>query len=180
MRSLSRFSLVGISTCVGQAAPSERGMASPGNSGRRSASRKKACGGESTKCLSMLREEVKPRPLFGPGGNQNIDRGPTLEAPTFVGYHGPHGKGGKPNMTLSGQLERALRWCQAVGCLDTNVARGIALRQTGSRDALSQASLYPRARHMGRAGVLRSEEHTSELQSQSNLVCRLLLEKKKA
>src|SRR5688572_31859294 len=28
-------------------------------------------------------------------------------------------------------------------------------------------------------GKLRSEEHTSELQSQSNLVCRLLLEKKK-
>src|SRR3989475_7495245 len=27
--------------------------------------------------------------------------------------------------------------------------------------------------------LLRSEEHTSELQSQSNLVCRLLLEKKK-
>src|SRR2546427_4975284 len=27
--------------------------------------------------------------------------------------------------------------------------------------------------------ILRSEEHTSELQSQSNLVCRLLLEKKK-
>src|SRR2546430_9101532 len=32
-----------------------------------------------------------------------------------------------------------------------------------------------RARQTGR----RSEEHTSELQSQSNLVCRLLLEKKK-
>src|SRR5688572_31479723 len=29
------------------------------------------------------------------------------------------------------------------------------------------------------AGIERSEEHTSELQSQSNLVCRLLLEKKK-
>src|SRR2546427_8742636 len=28
-------------------------------------------------------------------------------------------------------------------------------------------------------GLVRSEEHTSELQSQSNLVCRLLLEKKK-
>src|SRR2546427_9447838 len=28
-------------------------------------------------------------------------------------------------------------------------------------------------------GAVRSEEHTSELQSQSNLVCRLLLEKKK-
>src|SRR2546430_4455314 len=31
----------------------------------------------------------------------------------------------------------------------------------------------------GGASAPRSEEHTSELQSQSNLVCRLLLEKKK-
>src|SRR2546427_4367342 len=30
-----------------------------------------------------------------------------------------------------------------------------------------------------KSGSARSEEHTSELQSQSNLVCRLLLEKKK-
>src|SRR5258706_905253 len=29
------------------------------------------------------------------------------------------------------------------------------------------------------AGIIRSEEHTSELQSLTNLVCRLLLEKKK-
>src|SRR5688572_31680520 len=37
--------------------------------------------------------------------------------------------------------------------------------------------------HLARGGAgarqFRSEEHTSELQSQSNLVCRLLLEKKK-
>src|SRR2546430_13387323 len=32
---------------------------------------------------------------------------------------------------------------------------------------------------VGGSAVERSEEHTSELQSQSNLVCRLLLEKKK-
>src|SRR5688572_31742954 len=32
---------------------------------------------------------------------------------------------------------------------------------------------------MADASASRSEEHTSELQSQSNLVCRLLLEKKK-
>src|SRR2546427_8849952 len=32
---------------------------------------------------------------------------------------------------------------------------------------------------IGTPGYHRSEEHTSELQSQSNLVCRLLLEKKK-
>src|SRR2546430_4522488 len=37
----------------------------------------------------------------------------------------------------------------------------------------------PRRRQRGVARHLRSEEHTSELQSQSNLVCRLLLEKKK-
>src|SRR5688572_31161695 len=34
-------------------------------------------------------------------------------------------------------------------------------------------------RHRPRVRMDRSEEHTSELQSQSNLVCRLLLEKKK-
>src|SRR2546427_11710208 len=40
----------------------------------------------------------------------------------------------------------------------------------------------PRGRALSPAGPRgrsRSEEHTSELQSQSNLVCRLLLEKKK-
>src|SRR2546427_6669647 len=36
----------------------------------------------------------------------------------------------------------------------------------------------PEAEHAAEPS-LRSEEHTSELQSQSNLVCRLLLEKKK-
>src|SRR5262249_56796251 len=34
-------------------------------------------------------------------------------------------------------------------------------------------------RYFGGAGLARSEEHTSELQSLTNLVCRLLLEKKK-
>src|SRR2546430_8773164 len=34
-------------------------------------------------------------------------------------------------------------------------------------------------RASGACPAIRSEEHTSELQSQSNLVCRLLLEKKK-
>src|SRR2546427_11468346 len=37
----------------------------------------------------------------------------------------------------------------------------------------------PRGRASGCGSRGRSEEHTSELQSQSNLVCRLLLEKKK-
>src|SRR3989475_7221068 len=44
------------------------------------------------------------------------------------------------------------------------------------------AALRTRAARDGDSWVLngRSEEHTSELQSQSNLVCRLLLEKKKS
>src|SRR5438093_1632828 len=41
------------------------------------------------------------------------------------------------------------------------------------------AELTTRARRSSGAGVSRSEEHTSELQSLTNLVCRLLLEKKK-
>src|SRR2546430_17322496 len=44
----------------------------------------------------------------------------------------------------------------------------------GCRGTASRAACRSRAR-----GSRRSEEHTSELQSQSNLVCRLLLEKKK-
>src|SRR2546430_11484930 len=52
------------------------------------------------------------------------------------------------------------------------------------REILSQcapdAFRVPRADdHTVQQFSLRSEEHTSELQSQSNLVCRLLLEKKK-
>src|SRR3712207_7811142 len=44
-----------------------------------------------------------------------------------------------------------------------------------------QSALYGAARTMpvGKAPELRSEEHTSELQSRQYLVCRLLLEKKK-
>src|SRR5688572_20050673 len=38
--------------------------------------------------------------------------------------------------------------------------------------------LHLKNKPLGYFGTLRSEEHTSELQSQSNLVCRLLLEKK--
>src|SRR5690606_39959075 len=42
-----------------------------------------------------------------------------------------------------------------------------------------QPADVPPQRAAGRASLARSEEHTSELQSRENLVCRLLLEKKK-
>src|SRR2546427_1967217 len=67
--------------------------------------------------------------------------------------------------------------------------RSLLERPRGER--LAVGLQRPGARHAGRRGDVspcgpgqprfgpRSEEHTSELQSQSNLVCRLLLEKKK-
>src|SRR2546427_7129617 len=52
-----------------------------------------------------------------------------------------------------------------------------ASRYRASSSTITRSSASSRS---SRAGVSsRSEEHTSELQSQSNLVCRLLLEKKK-
>src|SRR2546430_7758479 len=48
-----------------------------------------------------------------------------------------------------------------------------------SAPARQASSFRLSAGHPPRRPAPRSEEHTSELQSQSNLVCRLLLEKKK-
>src|SRR5688572_32472413 len=57
-------------------------------------------------------------------------------------------------------------------------AAAIAPGEPGARQA--ELSGHPhRHRPQPRVQNVRSEEHTSELQSQSNLVCRLLLEKKK-
>src|SRR2546430_6645077 len=48
-----------------------------------------------------------------------------------------------------------------------------------SKTAGAAVSLGEAIDYHGADALRRSEEHTSELQSQSNLVCRLLLEKKK-
>src|SRR5688572_32938629 len=52
--------------------------------------------------------------------------------------------------------------------LPFNFLRPMKVQTVGNTDGWKSPPLH-----------LRSEEHTSELQSQSNLVCRLLLEKKK-
>src|SRR5256885_8279293 len=54
----------------------------------------------------------------------------------------------------------------------TTLFRSADIPLTYDPPAKTPADLKP-------AGVFRSEEHTSELQSPCNLVCRLLLEKKK-
>src|SRR5256885_10330095 len=71
------------------------------------------------------------------------------------------------------------------------ICRGAVLHRTaqavrgarfgGQRPQRLEVELHPGDRAVGEhhAAVARSEEHTSELQSPCNLVCRLLLEKKK-
>src|SRR2546427_2037951 len=61
----------------------------------------------------------------------------------------------------------ASQWSHRPGPGQAEAGRGVD--RTGSCRSLPE----------GQAAGRRSEEHTSELQSQSNLVCRLLLEKKK-
>src|SRR2546430_9964708 len=61
---------------------------------------------------------------------------------------------------------------------------GTTSRAAGHRGGTHRSSAHPvgrggeQSRHHPGPDTERSEEHTSELQSQSNLVCRLLLEKK--
>src|SRR3712207_7215004 len=51
----------------------------------------------------------------------------------------------------------------------------------GHADHMPTAPFFPvELRYGGKLGSLRSEEHTSELQSRQYLVCRLLLEKKES
>src|SRR2546427_1785094 len=73
--------------------------------------------------------------------------------------------------TLS--LHDALPICASTSASDS--VREISKAELSARTRLSR----PTSRCTGSARIQRSEEHTSELQSQSNLVCRLLLEKKK-
>src|SRR2546430_13258119 len=76
-------------------------------------------------------------------------------------------------LASSAVCKRSTSFLREVACAERVPAENRAINSCNcaiffSRLALS-ASMRPR---------IRSEEHTSELQSQSNLVCRLLLEKK--
>src|SRR2546430_9531687 len=60
-------------------------------------------------------------------------------------------------------------------------SESVARVELGEGSLVAQCGDAVHEQRVGRDGLGRgrSEEHTSELQSQSNLVCRLLLEKKK-
>src|SRR2546430_13177987 len=68
---------------------------------------------------------------------------------------------------------------RALGHVDARSLRGIQERRGMCGDPARLAESQHSLRGPEVARRERSEEHTSELQSQSNLVCRLLLEKKK-
>src|SRR2546430_16810562 len=55
----------------------------------------------------------------------------------------------------------------------------VVAKRPGVAEYVSADRVVVRAESRSKKTDPRSEEHTSELQSQSNLVCRLLLEKKK-
>src|SRR5207253_4513200 len=61
--------------------------------------------------------------------------------------------------------------------LDSSRAERLPIRAYTTEDGLGSDSVFRIIQDSH--GYLRSEEHTSELQSRGHLVCRLLLEKKK-
>src|SRR2546430_5412330 len=75
-------------------------------------------------------------------------------------------------------LFRSVFWQVAVNTF-IYTAVATVLKMVGGLGLALAMNQHFRMKNLVRALLLRSEEHTSELQSQSNLVCRLLLEKKK-
>src|SRR5690606_39570716 len=82
----------------------------------------------------------------------------------------------RPTLFPYTTLFRSLRCCRLRP--RSGVERAGLERRTRLSGRLRLPRLLSRHRLRPRLGV-RSEEHTSELQSRENLVCRLLLEKKK-
>src|SRR5256886_16971416 len=75
-------------------------------------------------------------------------------------------------------------YCTSCGSIGDRATVSITRRSGGnvycfSAAATSESSPQTSSGRWNSSRITRSEEHTSELQSQSNLVCRLLLEKKK-
>src|SRR5688572_32697725 len=74
--------------------------------------------------------------------------------------------------------EQVMRWRKYLECSD-GLTIAFAKKGKLGMGGGGIATTGPLVAVVHEFGHARSEEHTSELQSQSNLVCRLLLEKKK-
>src|SRR5712664_982526 len=164
-------------------------------------SRPYMCGGLSDREQRAVRGRVdEPSPL-PPGrglpvaGQLQRRRGPRPGGFLAAPPHGPRSDRGRPRLARRGREPAVPRSapviaCQARGLHRPVVPRAPALRG-GRRDRPRRRGHDGRERALCAAGrprayvtrrarrLCRSEEHTSELQSRSDLVCRLLLEKKK-
>src|SRR3989475_2173566 len=114
---------------------------------------------------SITLEKLAAEPLVGlrrkdyPEYNRSLER-------LFASVHA------KPRIAVE---------CDSASSLITEVeaGRGVALTTPIFKLVAGKRLLYRPLTGTTEVASVRSEEHTSELQSQSNLVCRLLLEKKK-
>src|SRR2546430_11903227 len=109
---------------------------------------------------------------WGDGGPPNscgggLNTPMTLYGTPWMWMRWPTGSIRSNNSSASFWLTTAT-WAAAASSTSVKERPG----ETSPPATLGHAALRPKIR------TLRSEEHTSELQSQSNLVCRLLLEKK--
>src|SRR2546430_11328724 len=87
-----------------------------------------------------------------------------------------------PYPTLFRSRTQLARYGLMVGDLQNLIAMALGAEPVTTtvegRERYTVSIRYPRDYRSDPHAIARSEEHTSELQSQSNLVCRLLLEKK--
>src|SRR5437667_6389583 len=94
-----------------------------------------------------------------------------------------HGTTGNEFYTLSLHDALPIWWCSPTSCSPTSPARFARAPSTSRSVIPIFSTVRPMAcaslKKSGSPNVMRSEEHTSELQSHHDLVCRLLLEKKK-
>src|SRR2546430_8661843 len=107
----------------------------------------------------LLLKPLLPPPL-AKGDNKNMPIGPSLNFPLSSASSQMMNKA-PPSLYSS----------------DSRIRGTFCLSQVSDRNVLSAGSFASQGDTPSCPS--RSEEHTSELQSQSNLVCRLLLEKKK-
>src|SRR2546430_15605695 len=108
-----------------------------------------------------------------------------IAAPPLLAHKAMHeGKGGAE---VAARHKRAADWrvIPSVAYTDPEIAWvGLTESDARANGTAFRKGAFPwmasgRSLSLGREEGFRSEEHTSELQSQSNLVCRLLLDKKK-
>src|SRR5690606_28105544 len=111
---------------------------------------------------------------FQPLGGQNLIEACAIGVPVLVGPH---------TRNFEQAVVDAMDEGAALRASDPDVALHMALQLLDDPQRMTrmgEAGAHWVQKHTGAvARVVRSEEHTSELQSRENLVCRLLLEKKK-